>query len=493
MNKPDLTKPTRQELRGFLVIFVFEVLNILRALWPIFIVIFAQKKLLPTGVTIPMVIGLVLLLLLIHSILYYLNFYFYVQENQFILKKGYLRKKALSIPLERIQSVNTKQNLLQQLLNVYSLEIDTAGSAGKELKIYSLSGSYADHLTQFLQSHEENKIEDKSELDSNIIGEEEILKLSPSDLLRIGISQNHLRTGLIIVAFGSQIVGQIQDLFKEQTDAYSDSVQNIISNSGILFYTGIAIFTLVVSILATLLLTVIKYYDFKLIKHQKSYRITAGLFNKRKVLLPFSKVQQLNWETGPIKKLFGIFKISFKQAVSKQMQQKQVADAPGCLNQHIESIRDELFKGDLPDNSEKIYSHRRYFILLWFQRGLFPAVLPTALYIFEPIWLIAGGLWLVLSGLYCWMMVRKRYFQFNKSQLIVGKGAINTVWLQAESFKTQSVDFRQSFFQKRRGLASLRVNNASGQIDIPYIPEDMANKLMNYLLYHVETSNKKWM
>ena len=144
MNKPDLTKPTRQELRGFLVIFAFEVLKKLRALWPILILIFAQKNLLPTGVTIPMVIGLVLLLLLIHSILFYLNFYFYVEENQFILKKGYLRKKVLSIPLERIQSVNTKQNILQQLLNVYSLEVDTAGSAGKELKIYSLSGSNAD-------------------------------------------------------------------------------------------------------------------------------------------------------------------------------------------------------------------------------------------------------------------------------------------------------------------------------------------------------------
>ena len=493
MNKPDLTKPTRQELRGFLVIFVFELLKILRVFWPIFIVIFAQKKLLPTGVTIPMVIGLVLLLLLIHSILFYLNFYFYVEENQFILKKGYLRKKVLSIPLERIQSVNTKQNILQQLLNVYSLEVDTAGSAGKELKIYSLSGSYADHLTQFLQSHKENKIEDKSELNSNIIGEEEILKLSPSDLLRIGISQNHLRTGLIIVAFGSQIVGQIQDLFKNQTDAYSDSVKSIMSNSGIFFYTGLALFFLVVSILATLLVTVIKYYDFKLVKHQKSYRITAGLINKRKVLLPFSKVQQLNWETGPIKKLFGIFKISFKQAVSKQMQQKQVADAPGCLNQHIESIRDEIFKGDLPDHSEKIYAHRRYFNPLWLLSGWIPALIPIALYIYEPMWLIAGGSWLALSALYCRMVVRKRYFQFNKTQLIVGKGAITTVWQQAESFKTQSVDFRQSFFQKRRGLASLRVNNASGQIDIPYIPEDMANKLMNYLLYHVETSNKKWM
>lgn len=493
MSKPDLTKPTRQELRGFLVIFIFEIQKRVRAFWPILIIIFAQKKFLPSSITIPMVIGIIILLMLVHAILFYLNFYFYIDENQFILKKGYLRKKVLSIPLERIQSVNTKQNLLQKLFNVYSLEIDTAGSAGKELKIYSLSASYTDHLTHFLQSHKEKANEEKPESITNINEEVEILKLSHTDLLRVGISQNHLRTGLIIFAFGSQIVGQIQDLFKEETDAYSDSFQNIISNSGVLFYTGLVILAIAGSILATLLFTVIKYYDFKLVKHQQSYRITAGLFNKRKVLLPFSKVQQLNWETGPIKRMFGIFKISFKQAVSKQTQEKQVADAPGCLNQHIESIRDDLFKGDLPDNSEKIYSHRRYFNLLWFQRGLLPAILPTALYIFEPISLIAGGLWLILSGLYCWMMVRKSYFQFNKSQLIVGKGAINTVWQQVESFKTQSVDFRQSFFQKRRGLASLRVNNASGQIDIPYIPEDMANKLMNYLLYHVETSNKKWM
>ncbi len=493
MSKPDLTKPTRQELRGFLVIFVFEVQKKIRAFWPMLILVFAQKKFLPESITIPMAIGIAILLMLVHAILYYLNFYFYIDENQFIIKKGYIRKKVLSIPLERIQSVNTKQNILQQLLNVYSLEVDTAGSVGKELKIYSLSGSCTDYLTQFLQSHKESANEEKSESISNPAEEVEIIKLSHTDLLRIGISQNHLRTGLIILAFGSQIVDQIKDLFKEETDAYSDSFQNIISNSSIFFYTGIAIFALAVSILATLLITVIKYYDFKLVKSQQNYRITAGLFNKRKVLLPFSKVQQLNWETGPIKKMFGIFKISFKQAVSKQIQQKQVVDAPGCLKQHINSVRIELFKGDLPDSGEKIYSHRRYFNLLWIQRGWFPAILPIALYIFEPLWLIAGGAWLVLSGLYCWMMFRKSYFQFNKSQLIVGKGAINTVWQQAESFKTQSVDFRQSFFQKRRGLASLRVNNASGQVNIPYIPEDMAYKLMNYLLYHVETSNKKWM
>jgi putative membrane protein len=494
MSEPDLTKPTRQELRGLLVIFVFEVQKAVRAFWPVFIVIFAQKKLLSTSMTIPIVIGLIVLLLLTHVILTYLNFYFFVEENQFILKKGYLRKKVLSIPLERIQSVNTKQNLLQQLLNVYSLEVDTAGSAGKELKIYALSGSYTEYLTEFLQSHAKNTHEEGAESISNNDAEKVILKLSPSDLLRIGISQNHIRTGLIIVAFGYQIVIQIQDLFKEETDAYSDSVQNVIYSSGILFYTGLAIFALVGSVLATLMWTIIKYYGFELTRHQQSYRITAGLMNKRRVLLPFTKVQQLNWETGPIKKIFGIFNVSFKQAVSKQTKQKQVVDAPGCFQHHIESIRGELFDHEeWPDDGEKIYAHRRYFNLLWIQRGWFPAILPSAFYIYEPLWLIAGGSWLAVSGLYCWMMARKRYFQFSKTQLIVGKGAFSTVWQQAEAFKAQSVDFRQSFFQKRRGLASLRVNNASGQMNIPYIPEDVAYKLMNYLLYRVEAANKKWM
>lgn len=493
MSKPDLTKPTRQELRGFIVIFAFEAIKTLRKFWPLFILILAQKNKLPTGVTIPMVIGIILLILLIHSILFFLNFYFYVEGNQFILKKGYLRKTVLSVPLERIQSVNTKQNILQQILNVYSLEIDTAGSVAKELKIYSLSGSYAEHLTQFLQSHKKITNEDKSELISDTHEEKEILKLSPIDLLRIGLSQNHLKTGLIIVAFGYQIVDQIQELFKGETDAYSDSFYNFMSNSGFFLFAFFAIFFLLLSIFVTLLITVIKYYDFKLVKLQQSYRITAGLINKRNVLLPFSKIQQLNWETGPIKKLFGIFKISFKQAVSKQTRNIKVADAPGCLSKHIENIRNEIFKGDLPDNNVKIYSHRRYFNPLWALMGWLPALLPILLYIHEPIWLIAGGFWLVLSALYCNMIVRKRYFQFNKSQLLVGKGAINTVWQQAESFKTQSVDFKQSFFQKRRGLASLSVSNASGQIDIPYIPEDMAYELMNYLLYHAETSNKKWM
>lgn len=493
MSKPDLSVPTRQELRGFLVIFIMEAQKTIRNFWPMLVVIVAQKKLLPEGVTIPMALLVLVLLLFIHATLSFLNFYFYVEDNQFMLKKGYLRKKVLSVPLERIQSINTKQNLLQQLFNVHSLEIDTAGSVGKELKIYSLSAAYASALTQLLQVHKEKQSDDPEEIQTATHQGDEIIKLSPADLFRIGISQNHLRSGLLMLALGSQIFSQLQDIFQSETEAYSNSFRELLSHSGIAFFSMLIVLFLIVSILVTLFATVIKYYNFTLTRTPDSYGITAGLFNKRNVVLPFTKVQQLNWETGPIKKVFGIYKITFKQAVSKQSNKVQVADAPGCLENHVSQIRNELFQDDLAESSPKIYSHPRYFRVLWMLRGWGPVLLFTPAYILDPLWLIAGGIWLILSAFYCRMMVRKRYFQFNQTQLIVGKGGINTVWQQAAGFKSQSVDVKQSFFQKRKGLATLRVNNASGKMTIPYIPESMAYALMNYLVYRVELSNEKWM
>ena len=62
-----------------------------------------------------------------------------------------------------------------------------------------------------------------------------------------------------------------------------------------------------------------------------------------------------------------------------------------------------------------------------------------------------------------------------------------------ELFKIQSVEFRQTIFQKRRKLASLHLMNAAGSMTIPYINALMAKQIYDYLLYHTEVSKKKWM
>ncbi len=497
MNKPDLSIPTRQSVRGIVLIFLFSLRQAIRMFWALILVYVVNNNFFNNKATLIVSVIAIFFLLAIHTVLYYLNFYFYVEKDEFILKKGYLRKKVLSIPLARIQSVNTKQNLLQQLLNVVSLEIDTAGTVGKELKIHALELSFAKELQNHLRTGKNKSVEseDQEEIAAEEVPEELVLKLSPTDLLKIGISQNHLRAAIVILAFGGQIFQQLQDLFKDKANAYSNEFFDFMSRSGWALVTFLVIFFLLVSIAFSLFRTLLKYFDFKLLKKEGNYRIESGLINKRNVIVPYNKVQELNWETGPLKQLFGIFHLTFKQAVSGQQNRKnqQLVDAPGCLTSHIELLKSDLFGKDELTEVSKTFSDPYYFRRLWIIYGWVPVLVATPFLYVELLFWIGCIIWLLLAAGYCSLILKKRYFRMNEDQIRISKGAISHQWKQMELFKIQSVKFQQTFFQKRRSLASLHLMNAAGTITIPYIDEKMAIQIYNYLLYHTEISERKWM
>lgn len=495
MSKTDLTVPTRQSAKGLVLIFIFSVQQFIRMFWPVILVAVFQEKYFKDLFILGIAVSVLLVLLVVHTILYYLNFIFYISNGEFVLKKGYLRKKTLTIPLDRIQSVNTKQNLIQQFLNVETLEIDTAGSVAKELKIHALEKSFSIELQNQLRSADVKKETLASENEQELpeIKEEVILKLTPSDLMRIGISQNHLRAGLIIVAFGFQIFQQIQDMFREKADEYSNEFIGFISNSNWALITFLVVFFTVISILFSLFRTVLKYFDFKLTKKEGTYRIESGLLNKRNVIIPHGKVQEINWETGPLKQLFGIYHLVFKQAVSGQNRREQLVDAPGCLIGHLEMLKKDLFGEDKLSDAPKFYSNPYYFRRLWMISGWAPVLLTSPFLYGEWIFWLAVLIWLSASAFYCSLILKKRYFSINNEQIVVSKGAISHQWTQMELHKIQAVEFRQSIFQKKRSLSSLRIMNASGSITIPYIDENVAKQIYNYLLYHTEVSKKRWM
>lgn len=496
MNNVDLSIPTRQSAKGMVLIFIFSLRQFFKMFWPAILVVVFQQKIFNDVLILGIAVIVLLVLLVIHTILYYLNFLFYISNGEFVLKKGYFRKKILTVPLDRIQSVNTKQNLIQQVLDVVTLEIDTAGSVAKELKIQALEKSFAVELQKQLRPVDLKKTETASDLkeaEPEQIAEELILRLTPADLLRIGISQNHLSAGLIIIAFGFQIFQQIQDMFDDKAEEYSSEFIRFISNSNWALITFLIIFFLIVAVVFSLIRTVLKYFDFKLIKNEGVYRIESGLLNKRNVIIPHSKVQELKWETGPLKKLFGIYRLVFKQAVSDQNRRQQLVDAPGCLSTHLEKLRTDLFGENKLNDTIKFHSNPYYFRRLWLFYGWVP-VLVSSPFLFDEwiYWLVVLG-WLAGSAFYASLMLKKRYFSMNNDQIIVSGGAISHQLTQMELHKIQAVEFRQSVFQKKRSLSSLSIMNASGSITIPYIDETMAKQIYNYLLYHTEVSNKKWM
>ena len=91
-----------------------------------------------------------------------------------------------------------------------------------------------------------------------------------------------------------------------------------------------------------------------------------------------------------------------------------------------------------------------------------------------------------------WLRYRKSYYSLHQDYMVVGEGRIDTVTHIFEHYKIQSLKLKQSFFQKRREVASIHVHTAASLIIIPAIPHLEATTLYDYLLYKVETSNKNW-
>ena len=91
------------------------------------------------------------------------------------------------------------------------------------------------------------------------------------------------------------------------------------------------------------------------------------------------------------------------------------------------------------------------------------------------------------------LTLQKSYFQITKEQIRVSSGAITNKFKQMEFHKVQHLEFRQSIFHKKRGVASLKIGNAAGVIRIPFIEEKIARSMHDYLLYYAETSDEFWM
>lgn len=494
MTKIDFSQPRRQSVKGLILIFIQEGKRGIQMFWPMIVpVLFAKdsdKKLLIFGLII--LAGLVLLL--IHTILYFRNFKFHIENQQFILRKGYLNRKMLTIPLDRIQNVNTNQTVLQQFLDVMSLEIDTAGSSEKELKIHALPKPVAAQLAIELSinvrfQEADNQFDNKT----TIAAEEQIFRLTKWDLLRIGISQNHLRTALIIFIFGVQFFNQIREYFEDIAKEYTQEAILYLSRSGWAILTSLIIFFLLISFLYSMIRTLVLFYNLRFFKLNQSYRIVSGLLNRKNILIPFAKIQQLNWETGPVKKLFGIYRVNVLQATSDLFVKNKLIEIPGCLNKHIELLKADIFGSDeLMDkpliHSSKVYFRRTWLYYGWLPAGMFsPAVLLDWRYIFPVI------AWILFMFLYSRLTLRKSYFQISNHQIRVSSGAISHKFKQMEFHKVQHIEFRQSIFLKKLGVASIKIGNASGFISIPFIDEKMARTLHDYLLYYAETSTKFWM
>lgn len=505
----DFSQPQRQSRIGIFFIFLKTLYTIFRVLW-VLAAYFLLKNDFSSQI-VPIGIGLAILavLVLVYSIFYYRNFKFHIdyEKEEFILKKGVFSTQIIAIPFDKIQQVYFKRSLLQRVIDVYNVVVDTAGSSLEEIDIKALSKQKADRLQEILmQAVEENSVpatdSSSEESPGNIEASDKkepswTHHLSVTDLFKIGVTTNYLRGIWLLILFFGTVQNELNSInvkhsYTGNVTGYLDQYQNPVEIILILFL--LFLILLAISVFINCVEVFIKYYGLKLTQTKSSLELEMGLKTNTKISLKPRRVQMLRLDTNPIQKKLDLYQAQIFVASSEDQLKKSKIKIPGLSNQTFEKIESFLYEGKF-ENLRKYKPHRLFLIRrlmfsclpllisipLWIL--LFPN--PMVLTVIGPIYLLAIFLWQIYY-------VKTVSFEINEDFLLKKHGLWNKRVEVVELYKLQAISHRQPFWYKNRGIFNLTLHTAGGDLQLSILPKEMQREI-NFLLFKIESSKKAWM
>jgi putative membrane protein len=504
MLKDELRKPQRQAWLGVAVLYVKNLRIGFNIFLAMIVPMFAGWGV--GGSYMYFALAVALVALGIIAYLQYRNFFFQVVDDKFIINQGVLKKEELSVPFSRIQSVHIKQNIIQQILRVVALEIDTAGSTQKEVGIPALTRSYAEALKSFLLERKAKEVDENREPTAAPGGAEtpekqaivekgrRILHLNIFDLFKVGVTENHLRTGLIALGVVFGYFNQLEEVIAEEIEEATRQVEAFVNTMAYIIPIGIVLF-LALSVLLSLIRTVLRYFNLSVFLSGRSLTVDAGLLKRQENVVPANKIQYIIWKSNPLRKLIGYQSLAVYQASSGEVNRRNAVTVPGCRIEQIDQVNRAFFP-ELIDFKSKAELKPKPFwqlrLLMFF--GVVPTLaIGVAAWFFGWYYYIAAIAYLALADFFIRQYVKRFLVRISDEMLQVRRGFVFPQQVLLKHYKIQNLEVRQSIFQKRRELVTLVLYTAGCSIRLPFVPEDAGRALADFLLYKIESSHKEWM
>ncbi|MGB5981950.1 MAG: PH domain-containing protein [Nonlabens sp.] len=455
---------------------------------------------------------------LIGPFIRYYFFKFHIDGDEFIINKGWLQKENKAVPLERIQSININQNLLQRILGIASLEVDTAGSKAKELEIPGLERSYADQLKNLLNEKkneiqqdlspesESEEAEGSSEHTHELKPSEKasvehtpvvILDLSFADLIKVGFTQNHLRSGFVAMGLVAGFWFQVKDVIERYFSDYMDkiSLESTIKTATLSFLIFFVIAFLIVSVIISLVTVLNKYWGYRITKQHDYLEVEMGLLNRSEIKVPLNKIQLLEFHSNPLRKILGFYTGKIFQAQSVNTKATSI-NVPACKEEQMVLLQKLIFEEEIDSTAgvelqPNPWSHAR---LQFYITGSISFLGSLAAWFFDFYWIIAAfAAFLILSVFMAYKYGRYSKLERNDSFVVFYKGWVFNSIIISPIYKTQAVEKWRSIFLKRRRECHINIHTAAGTRGLKYLKDNQVTRFLNHINNQVLVDDRKWM
>lgn len=474
---------------------VITVFQLLKALWPFFLIMAINffnsdgvkvEKLLKLGayILVPIV---VLIMVRLNQVLQYFTTTFFINSNhEFIYRTGLLTKKNIVIPIQKIQSFQSSQQILNRLSNTYKVAVETAGSKQAEVVLLAVSSEQIEALKSSLSVQEKviNTVSTTVELS---IKKDEI-KLSIIDFLRLCISENHLKTIGIVAAFVFSKFNEVKEFFGVDAEHWISKQFNNHSQ-GISAIIIVVILSLLITILISSVRLVLKYFDFKVSIDINKIFMQWGLISTQQKTIYYKKIQLLNWQSNTFRRLLKLSILRIYAMGEDEKKQENHISIPITNENQIKQIA-QHYQSNTTFDESGLGIHPSYVLRYTILIGL-PVTIAIATFLFfiEKYLAFASLAWLAYFVIDK-IVFRKRFrLWVNKDCMQIKKGVWGTEKILLNWSNIQSVALRTSPYQRNHDLRDIIFYTAAKPVVIPYLPLTQAQFINDYALYAMEIND----
>ncbi len=462
-------------------------------------------------------VSAIVLIVLFSSVLKYLFYYYRFTDERVEIKQGVFSKSHLDLPFNKIQNVKIVQPFYYRFNNYSFIELDTAGSSQQEAKIIALPIKLAERFKTLVLSMKQNGSNRNGkhsigENDNDISAgderrDQEIVLNTRNirDLIIHGISNNRVWIFLGALApFYNAITENINSILRSiglDLVSYLD-YQSQSLGLFVLHILSIVMFIMLLIVCFSVLGSIFVFYGYRLSRSEDRLIRRSGLLSKHEVSMKLSRVQIAIQQQDWLDILLRRVNLQFEQNSSlPNIGQNNVNQASKLIVPSV--TKDEstlLIKESFDVNSFYDIQFKPISPRLIVRSFLFYILPVTALFTaigMANSW--PAGAWLVLLLAFAlmmsmaWLRWKRWGYYLDKDYVYLRKGFLGVNYYVFPISKTQQVEFIQSRFMRKRGLAHLRYVLASGAQTIPFISEKEASSNAEYALYFVRYFKPAWM
>lgn len=442
----------------------------------------------------------------------YLRYTYRYDERDLVIRSGLLVRNERSIPYVRIQNLDSAQDVVQRLLGVTEVFVQTGGGVEPEATLRVLPLAALDEMrARVIEAGGARRAVADAEPATPVVTSDTaqtLLALSPRDLILAGFIENR---GMVLI-FGAiallEQAGATNRVVERLSDTNDGSLRTVatrwLGDGGVPVMQGV--FYIVAALLVALLLirllstvwALVRLHGFRLERTGDDLTTSYGLLTRVTSTIPLRRVQTIIVRDRMLHRLLGRRQVNvetadFMMGLNGVPQREPIA--PIIPQDQVPALLRVLQPGLDLDSVEWQPVHARAFGRMVRGSLFWPIALSAVAFIFVQGWAIAlFGLLLVNALVRARLRVRTLAWSMTHDSIIVRDGSFTRTIRIARYSRVQVAAQRRGPLDMRAGMARVRADTAGahGGVVIPFLPEDRATAVQEELVTRTAETAFTW-